>query len=225
VRASPSTGGESEKAMKKIFLPVGMLALLMSALLMLAGCTSEPTKPAEKPQPKPPDFLTGRGAFQPLYVDARGWARDAQPFQLQSQTTSDANGRDGKADVWRAVFASPSQRASKPYMWVGTDALEGVSRGISPGPEDSYNPSNASTQVFDIAYLKIDSDQALQVAQKHGGDKLLEKNPDLPVIYLLDWSRPENSLIWHVIYGANRGDAKLTVDVNASSGEFVRVEK
>jgi hypothetical protein len=195
------------------------------ALAIMAACTSEPTKPAEKPKPKPAEFLTGRAAFQQLYVDARGWARDAQPFHLQSQVTADSPGRDGKSDVWRAVFASPSQRSAKPYMWVGSDTLEGVARGIIPGPEDSYNPSNASTQVFDAVYLKVDSDRALQVAQKHGGDKLLEKNPELPVFYQLDWSRSANSLIWHVIYGASRGDAKLTVDINASSGEFVRVEK
>jgi len=195
------------------------------ALAIMAACTSEPTKPAEKPQPKPPEFLTGRAAFQQLYVAARGWARDAQPFQLQSQVTADSPGRDGKSDVWRAVFASPSQRSAKPYMWVGSDALEGVARGITPGPEDSYNPANASTQVFDAVYLKVDSDRALQVAQKHGGDKLLEKNPELTVFYQLDWSRSANSLIWHVIHGASRGNAKLTVDINASSGEFVRVEK
>jgi hypothetical protein len=195
------------------------------ALAIMAACTSEPTKPAEKPQPKPPEFLTGRAAFQQLYVDARGWARDSQPFQLQSQVTADSPGRDGKSDVWRAVFASPSQRSAKPYMWVGSDALEGVARGITPGPEDSYNPANASTQVFDAVYLKVDSDRALQVAQKHGGDKLLEKNPESTVFYQLDWSRSANSLIWHVIYGASRGSAKLIVDINASSGEFVRVEK
>jgi hypothetical protein len=34
-----------------------------------------------------------------------------------------------------------------------------------------------------------------------------------------------NDLIWHVIYGSSRDTAKLTVAVNASSGEFIRVEK
>jgi len=32
-------------------------------------------------------------------------------------------------------------------------------------------------------------------------------------------------LIWHVIYGATRDLAKLTVAVDASSGAFIRVEK
>ena len=60
---------------------------------------------------------------------------------------------------------------------------------------------------------------------KHGGDKLLEKAPDTPILYVLDWSRATNMLIWHVIYGNSRDDAKLVVDVNGTTGEFIRVEK
>lgn len=206
-----------------------MKKLLMAALalLLMAGCSSEPAKPAqtEKPQPKPTDFQTGRVAFQRLYLAAHGWARDAQAFRLESQLTADSKGKDGKADVWRAAFASPAQRSVKPYVWSGTDASDAPSRGVNPGTEDSYSPANSSTQVFDIAFLKVDSDKALEVAQKHGGDKVLEKDPDTPILYALDWSRATNQLIWHVIYGINRDEAKLRVAVNATSGDFIRVEK
>lgn len=201
------------------------LLMAMLALALMAGCTSEPTKPSEKPQPKPPEYVTGRTAFQKLYISARGWARDAQPYRLESQITSDSKGKDGKAAVWRASFASPAQRGAKPYVWSGTDAQDAPSRGINPGIEDTYSPTNSSTQIFDNAFLKVDSDRAFEVAQAHGGDKLLEKSPDTPVLYLLDWSGSTNELIWHVIYGATRDEAKLKVAVNASSGDFMRVEK
>lgn len=202
-----------------------LVALL--SLLFLAGCSSETSKPAEsaKPQPKAPEMATGRFAFQKLYIAAHGWARDAQPFRLESQLTSDSKGRDGKAEVWRASFASPAGRSVKPYVWSGTDASDAPSRGVNPGTEDTYNPSNANTQVFDIAFLKIDSDAALQTATKHGGDKILEKSPDTPVLYVLDWNHASNQLVWHLIYGNSRDDAKLVVDVDASSGDFIRVEK
>lgn len=201
------------------------LLMGMLALALMTGCTSEPTQPAEKPQPKPPEYVTGRTAFQKLYIAARGWARDAQPFLLESQITADSKGKDGKAAVWRASFASPAQRAAKPYVWSGTDAQDAPSRGVNPGVEDTYSPTNSSTQIFDNAFLKVDSDKAFEVAQAHGGDKLLEKSPDTPVLYLLDWSGLTNELIWHVIYGATRDEAKLKVAVNASSGDFMRVEK
>jgi hypothetical protein len=203
------------------------LLMAMLALLTMAGCSSEPSKPAqtEKPQPKAVELQTGRYAFQKLYLAAHGWARDAQPFRLESQPTGDSKGRDGKSAVWRASFASPAGRSAKPYVWSGTDAPDAPSRGISPGNEDSYSPTNSSTQVFDIGFLKVDSDKAFELAQKHGGDKLLEKAPDTPVICVLDWNHATNVLIWHVIYGNSRDDAKLVVDVNGTSGEFIRVEK
>jgi hypothetical protein len=216
--------------MKKTLLvvtPVVSLTILMTILIMMPGCSSEAPAPSqtEKPKPKAPELVTGRVPFQHLYVAARGWARDAQPFRLESQATTDSKGTDGKADVWRASFASATQRSVKPYVWCGTDAPDAPPRGINPGTEDTYSPTNSSTQVFDIGFLKVDSDKAFETAQKHGGDKLLEKTPDTPVLYLLDWSRNTNQLTWHVIYGASRDTAKLTVSVDATTGEFVRVEK
>jgi hypothetical protein len=203
------------------------MLMAMLALVLMAGCSPEPSKPAqtEKPQPKPPEFATGRAAFQKLYIAARGWGHDAQPFRIESRITADSKGREGKSAVWRAFFASPLQRGVKPYVWSGEEAPDAPPRGIEPGTEDSYSPTNASTRVFDVAFLKVDSDKALEVAQKHGGEKLLAKEPDIPIIYILDWSNATNELIWHVIYGTSRDDAKLKVAVNASSGDFIRVEK
>ena len=203
------------------------LLMAMLVLALMAGCSSEPSKPAQtgKPQAKAPESVTGRAAFQKAYIAARGWARDVQPYRLESLLTTDSKGKDGKSAVWRASFASATQHGVKPFVWSGEDAPDAPSRGISPGTEDNYSPTNSSTQVFDIAFLKVDSDKALEVAQKHGGDKLLEKDPDTPILYVLDWSRPTNELIWHVIYGNSRDNAKLTVAVNAATGEFIRVEK
>ena len=200
------------------------LPMAMLALLMLTGCSSEPSKPVqvEKPQPKPAEFVTGRAAFQKLLIAARGWARDAQPYRLESMITDDSKGKDGKSAVWRASFGSPLQRGVKSYTWSGEVASD---RGINPGTEDTYSPTNTSTQIFDVAFLKVDSDKALEVAQKHGGDKLLAKAPDTSVLYVVDWSAATNELIWHVIYGNSRDDYMLRVAVNASSGDFIRVEK
>ena len=142
------------------------LLMAMLALVMMAGCSSETSKPAqvEKPQPKPAEFVTGRAAFQKLFIAARGWARDAQPYRLESMITDDSKGKEGKSAVWRASFGSPLQRGVKAYTWSGEVSSD---RGINPGTEDTYSPSNTSTQIFDVAFLKVDSDQALETAQKH----------------------------------------------------------
>ena len=205
---------------------VGITAGLI-LLALLTGCSSEPEKPAEqaKPEVKGPELLTARSGFQKVFVAARGWNQDARPYRIESITTSDGNGHDGKWAVWRAGFASAAQRVARTYTWSGSTADGAPSRGVSFGIEDSYSPTNASTQTWDIQFLKVDSDQALATAQKHGGDKILEKEPDTPVSYIGDFNRNTNKLIWHVIFGANRENSKLTVSVDASTGEFIRVEK
>jgi hypothetical protein len=216
-----------EDLMRKIL----WIAVLLAPVAFTVACSSNKpstasnqteSKPADT-APKAPDLSTGREEFQRLYGAARGWAADARPFRLQSETVTDAPGHDGKAGAWRASFASASRANIKTWMWSGIgDPKE---RGITPGTEDTYNPSNTSTQPFELAFLKNDSDKAFEVAQRHGGDKLLKENPKLPVFYVLDWDGRENTLIWHVIYGENRNDAKLRIAVNATTGAFIKKER
>ena len=203
------------------------VSVLVISMTLLTGCSSEPEKPAEqaKPEVKGPELLTARSAFQKTYVAARGWNQDARPYRIESIATSDGNGHDGKWAVWRAGFASATQRAAKTFTWSGSTADGAPSRGVNPGIEDSYSATNASMQTWDMQFLKIDSEQALAEAQKHGGDKILEKNPDTPVTYVCDWNHNSNKLIWHIIFGSGRENSKLTVSVDASTGEFIRVEK
>lgn len=204
----------------------GLIGALTAATLLFSACNSEPSKPAEtKPEVKPPDLITGRSGFQKVYVAARQWNQDAKPYRLESSVTADGNGHEGKSAIWRGSFGSGVARSAKSWTWSGSNAEGAPERGVNPGIEDSYSPTNASTQVFDMAFLKIDSDQALATAQKHGGDKVLEKEPDTPIFYVCDWNHNTNELIWHVIYGASRDNPKLRVAVNASTGEFIRVEK
>lgn len=195
------------------------IAVAILAAGLMAGCSSQPNQsaPAEKLQPKPPEQITGSAAFYKCYISARGWAADAQPYRVESEPTNDSKGRDGKAGEWRALFASPAQHSTRPYTW----ALGDVSHSV----EDNYSPGNSSTQIFNVQFLKVDTDKAFAIAQQHGGDKLLEKEPDTPVFYMLDWNRQTNELLWHVIYGTDRETAKLRVAVNAATGDFSRVEK
>jgi hypothetical protein len=203
-----------------------LAGVLLVILALLTGCNSNtPAPPQAKPEPKPPELLTGRAAFYKTFIAARNYAADVKPFRIESTPSSESNGQDGKSTIWRASYASVTQRGVKPFFWSGSNASDAPSRGVSPGNEDVYNPSNASTQIFDVAYLKIDTDQAFTEAQKHGGDKVLEKDPATPVLYVCDWNHNTNQLIWHVIYGASRETAKLTVAVDASTGAFIRVEK
>ncbi len=205
-------------------IPV-FLILPLLAFAFLTGCSSGPsTSDNAKPVVKDPEYVTGRTAFQKMYASARGWQRDAQGYQLESQFTQDFHGKDGKSGLWRGSFGSATQRTSKTYTWSGSNASDAPERGITPSPEDSFSPTNTSTHAFDMAFLKIDSDQALAVALKHGGDKLMVKDANQPVLYRLNWATAENMLVWHVMFGASSSEVKLNVIVNASTGDFVRAE-
>jgi hypothetical protein len=215
---SPTESPIRKSSMKKLFAAI-LAAGLMLILTLMAGCSSEPSKPAasETPQPKALETITGSSAFFKCYISARIWAPDAQPYRAESHPEADSKGRDGKAAEWRAGFASPSKHSTKFFTWANSD--------ISHSVDDTYSPTNSSTQIFNVQFLKVDTDKAFAVAQQHGGDKVLEKEPNTPVFYVLDWNRQANELLWHVIYGTDRETAKLRVAVNASSGEFSRVEK
>jgi len=201
-------------------------------LLSLTACssgpkdgTNSPANPVTKPAPQQAQYETGRTAFQKIYLSARMWAADVKPFRLQSQFSPEAPTQEGKAGLWRASFASPGKRAMKLFVWSGLVGPDAPEQGVSFSAEDTWNPSNSSTQPFDLGFLKVDSDKAYDMAQKHGGEKLLSKDPKQPVFFVLDWDAPKNELVWHVIYGSGTNEAKLRVAVNATSGDFLRVEK
>ncbi len=201
-------------------------------IVALMACDSgTPNKPANTAAPAaekkeaPAAPITAREAFQKLFQTARLWSGDARPYLLQSGPFKEYNGQDGKAVIWRAGFASAQRRSIKAFLWSGVKSEDAPAPGVSSGTEDTYSTSNSSTQVFDSAFLKVDSDKAHEVAQQHGGEKLTKADPKQPIIYLLDWDPRENVLTWHVIYGSSPSEAKLRVAVNASTGTFERVEK
>lgn len=210
---------------------ISKIASAIILLVAMVGCSSEPkkssteNKPAETKPAFEPSYLAGREALQKMYISARAWTGDVKPYNLQSVATKDSNGQDGKAGLWQCGFASPSRRGLKLFSWSGIKADDAPEPGVASRPEDTYNPANTSTQVFDMAFLKVDSDKALEEENKHGGDKLIKKDPDTKVFYLLNWNGSDNKLVWHVLYGPSRDEAKLRISVDATAGTFIKVER
>jgi hypothetical protein len=200
-------------------------------ITLIAGCSSN--QPASQEQPaaqsasKPAMEAnhadTGRVAFQRMYVAARGWARDAMPVGLESQSTKEFPGKDGKAGVWRGTFGSASRQGMKPFVWSGVTADDAPAPGINPGSEDTFNPNNISTRPFDFGFLKADSDQAYQVALAHGGKEFVAKNKDAVIRYTLRFDGRNNQLEWIVNMESASAKARpLTVILDASSGKFLK---
>jgi hypothetical protein len=195
--------------------------LLLLALTLVACDESKPnTSQGATPEKKVVETQTGRFALQKMLPVARLWAADAKPIQLESSPSSESNGQDGKSAYWRAVFGSPSRGKSEPFSWSGSPD----SRGVDHGAEDTFNPNNRSTQPWDLAFLKVDTDKAFEVAQEHGGKELLSKEPKMQIMYFLGWNAGSSQLAWFVIYGGSTSSARLTVLVDASTGHFLRKE-
>jgi len=214
------------------------IVVLTCVAFALTACSSSPSGrgAASAPQPKPEvkqtESETGRVALQRLFTTSRGWSSDTEPVSIQSQNYKNAGGNpnaplghDGKSAIWRGLFAAPARHSMKTYMWSGLTGPDAPSPGINPGSEDSFSATNSSTQPFEFVYLKIDSDQAFETAQKHGGATLLKKSPNMPVNFSLNWEPRKSILVWHVIYGESENSPELGVTINATTNEFVRVEK
>jgi hypothetical protein len=212
-------------SIKKI-LP--FLILLGLSFVLACSSTPEAAKPVENKSAEKPalqaEFLSGRSAFQRLYAAARNWAPDAQPIRMESRPRT-GDKPDGTASVWAATFASPSKQQSRSFLWSGAVGDNAPEQGISPGSMDTFSMGNVSTRPFETAYLKVDTDKALSVANKKGGAALLKKHPEQLVKFLLNWEQGKGRLLWRVAYGISEHDAPLRVDVNASTAEFVKIAK
>jgi hypothetical protein len=199
-------------------------------ITLCAGCSEKPAEVSNQPKreakakkPEAPELKAGREALQTMYAAARNWSIDVQPVSLTSNPrTGDAAGR---AQLWGASFASANKRQIRNFTWSGATGDDAPEAGVSQGSIDSYSPQNASTRPFDMNFLKIDSTQAFETAQKHGGAALLKKTPDMLVRYQLIWDARAPSLSWSVKYAPSGAMQKLDAVIDASTGQFKHIAK
>ncbi len=199
-------------------LHIAACSLLLAAL---AACSESATQQAEKKElatPDPP--ITGREAFQRMYISARGWASDASPVQLQSYNLPSVKASDGKAGAWQAVFTSASRARSRSYSWSAIESEGNLHKGVFAGPEES---SSSSQRSFLVAFIKYDSDDALKVALKQPHvEAYLKKHPDRPLQFLLDFTDRVPDPAWRVMWGDSPSTAECTIYVDASTGKFAQ---
>src|SRR4030081_3454581 len=106
-------------------------------MLLLFGCSGSSTSKPKEPEPIP-EPVTGRHAFQQMYVAARAWALDCQVLQLQSLEIDKVKGSKGKSGAWTAKFISANARKTRDYTYSVVETEPHIHKGVWPGPEDSY---------------------------------------------------------------------------------------
>jgi hypothetical protein len=202
------------------FTRAGLVTLI---LLALAACSGSPKETAAKKEAEKPDEpLTGRQAFQKMFPMARGWARDALPLLMQSYNLSQVKTEKGKAGAWQATFVSTSLGRARPYSWSAIEAGGNLHKGVFAGLEQGWAGPTGQETPFEIAAIRIDSDQAYEAALKHpDAIAYVQKFPDKPVMFLLEKTRRFPDLAWRVVWGESISTSEYSAFIDATTGTFL----
>jgi hypothetical protein len=206
-----------------------LVAVLAGVALLLVSCGSSNPKTVSaenaKAQPatevKPPALYTAKACFSRMVDSAQRWQFDAVPVQLESELNEESMGHEGKATVWHARFASPSQRKLRTFTCSGSRLAGAAPFGVTGSVESPY-PPHAIVAVFQPAYLQIDSDKAFSIAQSHGGSTLMKDDPKQPVYYFAALDPKTSGVHWFVSYGKSLDDTDGIGVIDASTGKYLR---
>ena len=198
-----------------------ILLIFLGLMLALWGCSEAP-EPAAKQEEAPPVPVEGQTAFFRMFVAARGWAPDALGLRMDSVAIPEVAAQGAKYPVWRARFVSPSKGRVAVFNYSVIELGGKLQKGVFQDHEESYSPGRAKP--WPSPALKISTEKALDVARAQPQAKAyVKKNPDEPVIFVLEQTNRHANLTWRVVWGERVSTSELFVFVDASTGEFVEV--
>jgi hypothetical protein len=196
-------------------------AVVSVFFLFLAACSSEAPKSAsEKEKAKPAEPVTGRFAFNQMYITARAWSPDLQVLKLASIPISEVKSKDGKAGAWQATFVSERLGRARSYTYSVVESTGNLHQGVFAGSEEAYSGPRGQARPFLPAAIKVDSDAAYETAAKKATD-YAKKFPDLPITFLLESTKRFPDPAWRVIWGESVGTSNFSVYVDASTGAYL----
>lgn len=165
-----------------------------------AATTAEPAGP---PQP-----VSGLTAYWRMYTSAREWAKDVMPLSLESKEVPGIKNEAGKAAMWTAMFASPSQSQARSYTFAIVRHPPDIYKGVSIGDPMPWTPSQRLAP-FEMSEVATDSDAAYTVAVKDA-DPWLKKHPDETVSLSLRDTHQVPT--WFILWGTNKSGYRALVD-------------
>jgi hypothetical protein len=187
--------------------------------LMLGGCSSTSTAPAAKKEVKPAEPIGGQTGIFYMYQAARQWNKDAQILNVENVNIDSVKPDAGKYGAWRGTFVSLTAKTQKTFTY--SVAEEGtIRKGTYMGSESIYAPK-AATRVIPIQKVKLDTPAALEIAKKEL-KAVLDKNPDAPIQFIMEWTYQTPNPVWRVVVGPSVGQSLGSVYVDADTGKFVK---
>jgi hypothetical protein len=202
---------------------VGSLPVLFCALILIlifGGCSEAPQHNTGqlKDLGHPAAPVTGRFAFQRMYIQARTWAPDAEPLRISSFNLKEVASEGGKCGAWQATFISAARNKARTYTYSVIESPGNVHEGALAGREEPWSGPRGRERPFLQQALRIDSDEAFAAAAKVSGD-YLKKNPKMPVLFLLELTPRFPNPTWRVLWGETIGTSDYSVFVDASTGK------
>src|SRR5580693_7697096 len=152
------------------------------AMLLLAGCLEKTKTPViddsktARPPAGPPQPVTAKTAFWPMYTAGRHWSTDIVILRLTPKEVPGFKNEAGKAAMWEAMFASPSLHQYRVYSYAIAYSKPDISKGVTAGLRVPWNGVTRDAMPVELTSFNIDSDVAYQAAAADGA-AWLKKNP------------------------------------------------
>ncbi len=192
-------------------------------VLFFLACSGSPKSgPGERSEPPaPPEPVTARFAFQRMSIQARTWAADAQPLRIASVNLKEVPAAEGRYPAWRATFVSQQLGKSRSYSYSVVDSGANLHEGVLRGAEEYWSGPTGQARPFPVQMLKVDSDQACEVA---GGESksYIKQHPDMPVHFLLEYTPRFPLPTWRVVWGQTVGSSNYSVFVDCVTGKYLQ---
>ena len=210
----------------KTFLKQCFVAATTVGVILVSSC-SQPTKPketetAEKPaEPAgPPQLVTAKTAFWPMYTSARKWTTDFVTLRVTSKEVPGFKNEGGKAAMWEATFASPSQHEYRVYSYSIAAVPPDIYKGVSVGRGMPWSGVTREVMPVQISEFSVDSDAAYETAAADAG-AWLKKNQDKPLSsFELGNAYRYEAPVWFLMWGTKKGG--YSAFVNASTGKVLK---
>ena len=194
---------------------------LIFAAFFVASCSGPtPTREVDKKAAAPVEPITGLTGLYRCYGPSRQWAQDIQVLRVQNIFIKSRQAPPGKAFAWQVTFVSPSKNRIKncTYSVVKED---GLFEGVYNPNDEAFSGSSKLAQPFVIQTVKKDTDEIYKVALENSKD-YSQKNPNVPISMLLEFSERNPIAAWRVIWGTSVGTSAYSVFVDATNGLYLK---
>ena len=196
------------------------------ALVLFVGCSKPVEAPANNEAAAaaaagPPQLMTAKTAFWPMYKAAHLWSPDVQLIEIKMRDVPGFTNEGGKAAMWEATFGAPSLHKYEVDTNAIVTLLPDIHKGATEGLNLPWSGTSRNAMPIDLANFTVDSDAAYQAAATDAA-AWLKKNPEKKITaFELGATYKFQSPVWYLAWGDVKKGGYVAV-VDATSGKVLK---